>query len=81
MARIRWIPEARSVRKVAKMFSVQAMVVSQAVLGTWVAMPAKLQAEIDPQTVVIVAMAALVFGIVGRLVDQGIKRENPSGNH
>ena len=70
MRRPRLIPEWR---RAWRMFSVQSMVVSQAVLGTWVAMPAKLQAEIDPQTVVIVAMAALVFGIVGRLVDQGIQ--------
>jgi hypothetical protein len=53
-----------------RMFSVQAQAGALAVLGAWQAVPEDLKAAIPAPYVYGLAMALLVLGIVGRLVDQ-----------
>jgi hypothetical protein len=52
-------------------FSVQAMTLAVAVQGAWYGMPADMQERIPEWGVDLVAVAILVLGIFGRLVDQG----------
>lgn len=57
-------------RRAWRMFSVQAMVGAQAVLGGWAAMPDDLKAHVKVEWAIAVAAVLLVLGIAGRLVDQ-----------
>ena len=79
MARIRWIPEARSVRMVAKMFSVQAMATAGAINLTWVSLPTDLKSALDPKFVAWLSIGIVVAGIFGRLVDQNIETGGSDG--
>lgn len=54
-------------------FSVQAMVVSTAILSTWAVLPADMKAKLPDELGLYAAIATLVLGVVGRLVDQGPK--------
>lgn len=51
-------------------FSTQAMTLALLVQGAWLAMPEDLRAAIKPSWVFVIAIALLVLGIVGRMVDQ-----------
>lgn len=53
-----------------RMFSVQSMSISTAILTTWATLPEKLQALVPVQYVLYGVAAVLVLGIVGRLLDQ-----------
>lgn len=53
-----------------KWFSMQSMVLSTGLLGGWQALPADLKALIPASYAMGVAMAILVLGAIGRLVDQ-----------
>lgn len=57
-------------RRAWRMFSVQAMTAATAVLGAWQAFPPDLKASLPEGWVHASAMALLVLGIVGRLIDQ-----------
>ncbi len=70
------IPEARHWWR---MFSMQAMSAVTALLGAWGAMPDALQARLPGRLVVGVAIALLVLGMVGRLMQQDSVRP-PSGD-
>lgn len=61
-------------RKSWKWFSVQAMVVSTAILSTWAVLPADLKAKLPEDVGLYAAIATLVLGVAGRLVDQGDAR-------
>lgn len=58
-------------RKSWKWFSMQAMVVSTAILSTWALLPADLKAKLPEDVGLVAAILALGAGMVGRLVDQG----------
>lgn len=62
-------------RRAWRMFSVQAMVASSAIQGTWMALPADMRTTIDVRVVSALTISMLVLGIVGRLVSQGIEDE------
>lgn len=68
------IPEARHCWR---MFSMQAMSGATALLGAWGALPDALQARLPGRLVVGVAVALLVLGMVGRLVQQDSVRPPP----
>ena len=53
-----------------KWFSVQAMALAGAIQGAWVLLPDDMKASIAPSIVSGITLTLLVFGIVGRLVDQ-----------
>jgi hypothetical protein len=57
-------------KKAYRMLSVQAMALATAIQGTWVMFPEDLRAGIPPNVVYMITMGLLVFGILGRLVDQ-----------
>lgn len=57
-------------RKAYRMLSVQAMALATAIQGAWMAMPEDMKSTIPPQAVYWITMGLLVFGIIGRLVDQ-----------
>jgi hypothetical protein len=52
-------------------FSVQSMAISGAALAGWAMFPDDLKAALPAEWVAGFAVGVLVFGIVGRLVDQG----------
>ena len=54
-------------------FSVQAMTLSTALLGAWMWMPDSLKQMIPEKVVLSVAIALLVLGTAGRLMQQGGK--------
>lgn len=54
-------------------FSVQAMVVSTALLSTWALLPADLKSRLPDELGLWAAVATLLLGVVGRVVDQGPK--------
>ena len=56
-----------------KWFSVQAMVLAGAIQGAWIYIPDSLRSSIPAGVVQGVTIALLVFGVVGRLVDQPTK--------
>ena len=62
--------------KAWRMFSVQAMTIANAALGSWLMLPDKLQSAIPVGYVVAFAMLMLALGTIGRLV----KQDKVSGN-
>ena len=62
------VPNAR---RAWKWFSVQAMVASAAIQGSWLALPADLKAVVPEGGVMAAAVGVLILGVIGRLVDQG----------
>lgn len=74
--RLQFIPEARHWWR---MFSMQAMGVATSLLGAWGAMPDSLQARLPGRLVVGIAVALLVLGMVGRLVQQDAVRPPAEG--
>ena len=62
-------------RKGYKMLSVQAMAAATAIQGTWVLVPEDMKTTIPPTLVQWLTMSLLVFGILGRLIDQPKVRE------
>lgn len=67
MPKLALIPEARHWWR---MFSMQAMSAATALLGAWGALPDSLQAQLPGRLVAGIAVALLVLGMVGRLVQQ-----------
>jgi hypothetical protein len=61
------IPE---VRKAWRFISVQAMALAMAMLGAWEVLPDDLKAGIPHAVVTWTAVALLVLGVAGRLVQQ-----------
>ena len=59
------------------MFSVQAMVFAGAVLATWAALPDDLKATLPGWVDNAAAIAILVLGVIGRLVDQSKPEPDP----
>ncbi|MFM2253804.1 MAG: hypothetical protein RJB68_2141 [Pseudomonadota bacterium] len=57
-------------RKAYRMLSVQAMAIATALQGAWMGIPEEMKASVPPELVYWITMGLLVFGIVGRLVDQ-----------
>lgn len=63
-------------RRAWRMFSVQAMTGATALLGAWQAFPPDLKAALPADWVNGAAIALLVLGIAGRLIDQpAIRKE------
>ena len=57
-------------RKSWRWLSMQAMIVSTAILSTWALLPADLKAKLPEDVGLYAAIIALGAGMVGRLVDQ-----------
>jgi hypothetical protein len=57
-------------RKSWRMVSMQAMVIAQAGLGAWVAMPDDLREHVPASGVIAFAISMLGIGMIGRLVKQ-----------
>lgn len=57
-------------RKAWRMFSVQAMLVSGAVQGTWAALPREMKEAVPDGWISLFTVLLLVLGIAGRLVVQ-----------
>ena len=57
-------------RKSWRWLSMQAMIVSTAILSTWALLPADLKAKLPEDIGLVAAIVALSAGMVGRLVDQ-----------
>lgn len=53
-----------------RMFSVQAMLIAGAIQGAWAFLPPEMQATIPDNWLRVVTLGLLVFGVIGRLVDQ-----------
>lgn len=53
-----------------KWFSVQFPLVNTAFLGTWAMLPQKFQDALPVPVVIGIAIALIVIGVAGRLVDQ-----------
>jgi protein-S-isoprenylcysteine O-methyltransferase Ste14 len=59
-----------------KWFSVQIPVVNIALIGTWSTLPSKFQDSIPLKYILIAAVALIVLGVAGRLIDQKPKAED-----
>lgn len=57
-------------RQALKWLSVQFPALNLAFLGTWSALPAKFQDALPLTWVIGIAAALIVFGVIGRLLDQ-----------
>lgn len=57
-------------RKGYRLFSVQAMALATALLGTWAALPEELRAGLPHWVPNLAGIVILVAGIIGRLVQQ-----------
>jgi hypothetical protein len=57
-------------RSAWRMFSVQIPTVNVAFLGTWAALPSKFQDALPLPWVIGIAVTLIVFGVVGRFIDQ-----------
>lgn len=57
-------------RRSWRMFSVQAMLVASAIQGAWEFIPDDLKAQLPQGVVHWLTIALLVFGVVGRLIEQ-----------
>lgn len=53
-----------------KMFSVQAQLAAGSILGSWSLIPEDLKQNLPQNIVIGVAIALLVFGVIGRLIKQ-----------
>jgi hypothetical protein len=62
------VPNAR---RAWRWFSIQAMALSIAIQGAWVALPPDLALRLPEWAGDAASMAILALGIIGRLVDQG----------
>lgn len=60
----------REWKKCWKWLSVQIPVLNLAFLGTWAVLPAKFQDALTMPWVASIAVALIVLGVVGRLIDQ-----------
>lgn len=58
-------------RKALGWFSINIPAVNMALLGSWLALPSKLQDAIPIPLLIFVAIVLLVLGMIGRLIDQG----------
>lgn len=61
----------KGAEKAYRWFSMQAMTIAIALQASWMALPPNLLTHLDANHKTIVVIALLVFGMVGRLVDQG----------
>lgn len=64
-------------RRAWRMFSVQAQAAAIAAIAGWQALPDDLRAMVPQSVAVGMAIALLVLGIVGRLIDQPKTRDKP----
>lgn len=60
-------------RKARKWLSIQIPAINIAFLGTWAVLPQKFQDALPVWAVVAIAVALLVLGMVGRLIQQESK--------
>lgn len=58
-------------RKAWRWFSVNAMILAAAIQGAWLQIPDDMKSSIPPQLVQYATIALLIFGVVGRLIQQG----------
>lgn len=63
----------QDVKDAWKWFSVQAMVVAGALQATWLVLPADMKSNLPEPVIQWSVVAMLVFGVVGRLVDQPVR--------
>jgi hypothetical protein len=68
MKRVKWVKDAQ---QAWRWFSIQSMTLAVALQGAWLALPPNLLAHMSAEHKTIVVIALLIFGMVGRLVDQG----------
>jgi cytosine/uracil/thiamine/allantoin permease len=64
-------------KKAWRMFSVQAQALAISILATWASIPEDWKPLFDQKLVFGLAMACLVFGIVGRVVAQPTTQADP----
>jgi hypothetical protein len=57
-------------KRLHRMASMRAMALAGAVQTTWELLPPDLKTSVPPKYVYLITMALLVFGMVGRLIDQ-----------
>jgi hypothetical protein len=58
-----------------KWFSIQVPVVNTAFLATWASLPAKFQDILPIGVVIGIAVALLILGVVGRVINQTTKED------
>ena len=58
-----------------KWFSIQVPVVNTAFLSTWASLPAKFQDILPIGVVIGIAVALLILGVVGRVINQTTKED------
>jgi len=57
-------------KNAATWFSVQIPILNTAFLATWTLLPAKFQEALPVTWVAVIAIALLLLGVVGRVIDQ-----------
>lgn len=60
----------KNARRAWRWFSMQAMTIALALQAAWLALPPNLLAHLNAEHKTMVVIALLLFGMVGRLVDQ-----------
>ena len=61
----------KDANKAWRWFSVQAMTIALALQAAWLALPPNLLTHVSAEHKTVLVIAILVFGVLGRLVDQG----------
>lgn len=59
-----------NIKQTWKMFSIQAQTINAALLVSWQSLPATFQTILPVQYLIIIAVALLLLGIVGRVIQQ-----------
>lgn len=67
-------------KKAWRWYSVNCPLLAVALLGAWAALPEKMQDSFTPAELKAMAIALIVFGVLGRLVDQTkpVKADEPA---
>jgi len=60
----------KDANKAWRWFSVQAMTIALALQAAWLALPPNLLTHVSAEHKTVVVIALLIFGVLGRLVDQ-----------
>ena len=68
MARIKFVKGAN---RAWRWFSMQAMTIALALQAAWLALPPNLIGHVSAEHKTIITIALLIFGTVGRVIDQG----------
>lgn len=59
-----------NIKQAWKMFSIQAQAINAALLVSWQSLPTSFQTVLPVQYLLIIAVALLVLGVIGRVIQQ-----------